>query len=746
MLVAAIVSAAALVAALRGREVESSSDSAGTRVRSGAVAAIGDARAPSPSAAAAARRRRSPPADATTTSPEPTEARCVVRVRVTAAADGAPVRGVEVVIGDANFPWPDATTDASGAVTLSDVDAGTAHVFARKRGFVAASQRVTARTDAEVEVDLELELGAVVDVLVLDALTQAPVVGATVALESETGDLHDVVGTAEGGRGISPGLVPSDTVMLAAAEADGYLRAVEPFRAGPAGDAAIPVVVRLHPAATLTGVVRDPDGELCGSATVRLRRDGSDRVEREESVSADGAFALGGLFPGRTYSVTAAALGWSESAPVRVAAWPGVAESVDLALRPETTVIVMTVDDDARPLGDVHLDVDNHGSVSTSRSRGSVRRLQVEPGRCRVLAQAEHRVPATAERDLAVGETWELTLLLSSGASIAGMVTDTDGKPVEDALLLAPVPVDAATRAAGTDESGRFALHGVAPGAHDLRVSAGIDFDAAVVCAVAPSEGVRVVLPRRGRLRMRMEFDGTAPNLVQVDGTDASGGRISVQNSLRNDGRFDTAWPHDAGGMVVVSAPGFAPTTRTVSVPHGAVADLGVVRLARGATVTGTLRHAGGRRAGYIGLHASQQAAPGRFVTATTDDDGAFVLRGLLPGRAVVVAYPDDGPAVTYDVEVGSGGPLDLALPAVGVLWVRVVGADGGPEVGVPVSVLGSDGRPLTAEWARAATDDAGGAALRFSAGRARIDVGGRAQRDVDVRPGDLTILRVDLR
>lgn len=746
---ASVVAVAALVAALRACAGEEPAGPVGVRTGTAGSPASAAGAAPSHALQKVPRRRARTVADHAT-SALPADAKCVVRVRVTAAADGKPVAGAWVMVDDAGDTWPETATDASGTATFLHVTPGDGSVVARARGFVEASKNVTARADGEAQVELHLDPGAVVEVRVLDADTGAPVGGAEVDLASETGLAGDVVETDDDGRAV--GLVSPECPLVASVTAAGYLRAGELVRSGPLDGTAVALVVRLVPAATLAGVVRTPDGEpLAESAAVRVSREGSPGVERIAESGEGGTYRVEGLVPGRAYVVTASAGRWSESEPVRVSATPDRrAMRADLVLRPATTVVVRTVDDDGEPLGGVTVEVESRDGNASASGDSAEQRFKVEPGPCRVRVKALDRVPARAERDVKAGETWDVTLPLSVGATISGVVVDADGAPLEGVRVEVPRGEGEAPSLDTTDEAGRFSLRALASGRHDVRMEGGLDFEDVVVPAVtAPAGGLRVVLPRRGRLRMQIELadpaaDG-ADGFLEICGTGAEGRPVTGQHPLGKDGRVDVPWPHDAASAIVASAPGFAPAVRSASVPREGVCDIGPVRLVRGAAISGALRFAAGHAAAKVPLRVLQQAAPGRIVAATTAADGSFQIAGLLPGSAVIEAVPDDWPHGRYDVEVGSGEPLDLALPALGTLWVRVTAPDGGPEVGVEVAALGIDGKPYPSPWAQATTDDQGGAILRLGPGRVRIDVAGRVQTHADVRGDDMTVVHVRL-
>lgn len=673
------------------------------------------------------------------------QGRCTVRVRITSATTGEPVEGAWVMVEDADDLWPEAFADARGTATFDRVTEGDGVVVVRIQGFLRASQPVAARPDTPAQVDVALVPGGVVEVRVLDAATNAPVAGADVRVESATGFAVDYVAT--GGDGAAIALVSPDAAMSVRVEADGYLPAAEPVWSGSAGVTPVVLTMRLARTARLEGTVRTPDGAPPrGAARIRLRRDGAAADEQETESDAEGEYEMLRLHPGRTYRAIASADGWGESEPVRVSpSADGRAVRADLVLRPATTVVVRIVDDDGAPIGGTTVVVESRDATASSGTESSaVRSVSVGPGPCVVRATAAARLAATASRDLAAGETWDVTLVLSRGAEISGTVTDAEGVPIQDASFdwdrEDGDPIDARS----TDATGRFTLRGLRPGPRSLTVRRLPEFETLVLDAVpAPSSGVRIALRRRGRLRMRIARpDGPQP--VEADLFGLRDGRTPhvFEHQIPADGVLDLPWPPDADSVVVAAA-GCAPVTRSVSVPLESVVDLGTISVSRGAAVAGRLAFPAGHAAKYVRICVRRSGAREPFVTTATAEDGTFHLHGLLPGTVVIEAQPDDWPHATYEVMSGAERPVELVLPAVGVLWVRVTAPDGDPQPGVHVVALDAEGHPLRADWARETTDDAGVAMLRLPVGLAHVEVSGRVRASSVVRAEDIVVLTV---
>lgn len=703
------------------------------------------ARPASSRAAPKRRARAAAPVEPTAPSAPAPQGRCTVRVRVTSATTGEPVEGAWVRVEDASDSWPEALADARGTATFDCVTEGDGAVVVRVQGFLEASQPVATRPETPAQVDVALEPGSVVEVRVLDAATHAPVAGAEVRVESATGLADDYVSTGDDGAAIA--LVSPNAAMSVNVEADGYLPAAEPVWSGPAGVTPVVLTVRLARTARLEGTVRTPDGAPPGGAArIRLRRDGATADEQETESDAEGEYEMLRLHPGRTYLAVAGADGWSESEPVRVTApADGRAVRADLVLRPATTVVVRVVDDDGAPVGGTTVVIASRDATASSSAESSAARsVSVEPGPCVVRATAAARLAATASRDLSAGETWDVTLVLSRGAEISGTVTDAEGAPIQDASFDWDREDGDPLDARPTDATGRFALRGLRPGPRSLTVGRLPEFETLVLDAIpAPSSGVRIVLRRLGRLRMRIErTDGPLPVETDLFGL-RDGRRPHVfEHRIPADGALDIPWPPDAHGVVVAAA-GCARVTRPVSVPLASVVDLGTISVSRSAAVAGRVAYPAGHAAKHVGIRARQSGAGEPFVTTSTAEDGTFHLHGLRPGTVVVEAQPDDWPHATYEVMSGAERPVELVLPAVGVLWVRVTAPDGGPQPGVQVAALDAEGRPLSADWARETTDDRGGAMLRLRAGLARVEVAGRVRASSVVRAEDLVVLTV---
>jgi hypothetical protein len=166
---------------------------------------------------------------------------------------------------------------------------------------------------------------------VVDDLTGLPVSHATVTLESLCG-LHGTSGraqedhfiqqtTTDGDGAFAFPKIPAMSVSLIARR-DDYVQVWESRRE--ANDNTIdmriigpetgPVILRIAPGASISGIVRNQDGSVANDAWITLECfrtwDGWPRLEYRNTykTNPDGSYTLGPLFPGRYYVVAAPSL------------------------------------------------------------------------------------------------------------------------------------------------------------------------------------------------------------------------------------------------------------------------------------------------------------------------------------------------------------------------------------------------------------------------------------------------------
>jgi protocatechuate 3,4-dioxygenase beta subunit len=389
---------------------------------------------------------------------------------------GTPVEGASV-----STRWDDpsdayASTDATGAYTLT-VIAGTYHVSASKSGYADSNvQTVTVPPDA-TGIDLTFpETYTISGVVrdqdgnpVPDAFVYGGVaVGTTAAdgsytIAQESGE-HYVSASKTGYQSPYSVLVPlppaASTVDLLLLEEDG----------------------------TIHGQIVDDQGTPLAGAFVWADNavcDGGDST----LTAGDGTYSLS--VPSGVYQVSASMDGHVPAAPEEVSVPSGLpGAQVDLVLERATHFIRGTVRDGAgQPLADASVDaVSCEASYSAQTDATGTYTLQVGSGTYSVYASKWHY---TGGDDQVVSvppdaNGIDFTLTALTFYTITGRVTDSQGQPVEDAIVATSPNQDPTDATSWTDADGRYELEVLAGTYHITAGKQGYTQSAVQVVTVPP--------------------------------------------------------------------------------------------------------------------------------------------------------------------------------------------------------------------------------------------------------------------
>ena len=489
----------------------------------------------------------------------------------------------------------------------------------------ALDARPLALVTAEAELDPSAPQGAI-EGRVVNWGNGEPVAGAEVSLALDDGAATTVTTGADGGFRFAP--ARAGRVTLASITASGYLPFAPEWGHSPIELWARPgvrvrdVVVYLTPAIDYTGVVLSAAGEPVAGAEVRL-----------------------------------------------IDLPAGEQEIVSIRDRYRT---------DAR--GEFSFHAPDFALLEARASGHGTGRARLDGG-----AQTSHRLtirlgPAAAEERL-------------GSAQLAGVVVDAAGEPVSGALVRAEplrrpppaLPIDpdlvAAARAV-TGEDGRFALAGLDPATYRVEARTGehAPARAEVTLAAGAREEVRLALSAGAVLAGQVTGAGGEPvpafTVVVSRAEGLAAHLAAVRTVVDREGRFaiDGLAPGDY--QVQATAHGHAPSGRVsgeAAVPPARPAPITLV-LPAGGTLTGHVRTSGGaplenaRVSVEGGLGEATSPVP-FAASAVTGADGAFVLRGLAPGRrSVVVGAYDHHPTIIGGLVVEEGaslGPLEIELTPV---------------------------------------------------------------------------------
>lgn len=455
------------------------------------------------------------------------------------------------------------------------------------------------------------------------------------------------------------------------------------------------------PPAILEGSVRDAQGRAVPDAIVAARSMQSDSTDAPLTARTDakGAFRFV-LKDSGPYTVRADAQGWAGATLERIR--PGVPLSVTLS---KGAAIQGVVRDGStgQPVPEARVEARDSKAIALpwEPDVGSSFTITDDQGRYRVLGlsgslhavSASARGYGTARKNEARPNSSGLDLYLFPGASVAGVVRGTDGKPVQGAIVRAEFESFGASapRSDVTRAGGRFEIAGLQPGPYRLvvrhrdfapAVSAKLlaDAGADLGADMALEEGVRVT----GRLT---NFDGeSVPGRVSVAELKGEpvprllGDLLRAESGL--DGRFRLGPVPRGDHALAVAAPGYSSkrVDARVETP-GAEADLGDILLEPGLAIRGLVRDRGGAGISGARLSAFPTRSSGPVIMAVegrSESDGSFAVSGLSPGSYRLTVRASGYGEATRPFEAGAD-KAEIVLTPAGAVTGQVVDDEGRP-------------------------------------------------------------------
>jgi hypothetical protein len=602
---------------------------------------------PSPPAAEAAprptRRAAVPPSvvaeateEATAEDEAPPPLRTVrVAVHVVEQGTERPIDGAVVTFGPrrgADEEMRQARTDSAGVARSEfETRADNLQLLVRAPRFVVHGWLGESVEDDAVESTVELRPAETFEGVVLDALTGAPIAGATVSaseFKEEQGgwgrlpdeDLFDGLTAADGTFRVD---APTDADTNVSAVAPGYAREGTIRRAGDAAR----VELRLPPAGTVRGVVRDTEGKPVPSfGVVAVTADEGDGLVDRAETGADGRFELWGVALGRSYDVWAETYDYERGATnvVRGLRLTRDAPSavVELTLQPAVRLeLRVRLSDGAAAPGMVVVDARRRGPSGETDEDGRVAFANVQPGRVEIRVVPKNALPRDVVLDVRPGAPSAQEIVVEPGLAVAGVVVDDLGAPIENArVTVLQTSKDGAEvdHSFETDALGVFRLMGLERGPCWLAATSG-DHEAVYrIESAAPASNVRIVLRRGGRVTLRLRPPGAVTQAHGHVRWRSHGGAAEHSVSFGNhDVPVVLRQQLPPGGWTAsIRVTGFAEVERSFDVAIASDATLDVL-LDEGATLSGRVQDVAG--APIMNAEVSW-----RSFGASTDGDGRF--------------------------------------------------------------------------------------------------------------------------
>ena len=368
--------------------------------------------------------------------------------------------------GDADAEVATASAASDGTFRFEDVPApATYRLEAHKDGFARESRLVTLQP-AEERQGIELLLregdGAIEGVVVGPG---GPLGGVSVSATDGAVDVTTTsLTTDQVGTFALRDLVTPGTYTLTF-HRDGFRDEVRSVNLTEGQQLSGLSVALTGGAGTLSGLVREAGGTALGGVTVTASNGQVEVSTTTLSVGEIGRYTLVGLPAPSTYTVTFSHPGYvvqSRAADIDPLRNPAV-DGIDASLVVATATITGTVSDQNGPASGVKVTVSDgltsYTSVSADQPPGSYRVGDLRPGTYTVTFSRPGSSEQTFLANLAPAETRVVDVTMEVRASIAGLVTDSLGRPMQGAevrLYLAVQFPNTPLRRIVTGSDGRY--------------------------------------------------------------------------------------------------------------------------------------------------------------------------------------------------------------------------------------------------------------------------------------------------
>ena len=661
-----------------------------------------------------------------------TQPTIVVRGTVRDSKSQQPIGGTDVALARGTFftnrPADSALADVKGNFTLTHVAPGSYRILASRPGYDFSPVTLSVAAGGKPAAAIAGTRQGRVSGVVMNEKKE-PVGGAHLSVHAVSRrDMFSgppMMMTAPGvGRITAPDgtfrmYVTTDSDLEIAAQKKGFPTARSSALKLEPGELKTGVLLTIPAGISVSGTVTDRDGKPVAGVTVtpmesrqsfpgqnmivgRPGQSGDDALIR---TSETGAFAL--LLKEGRYNIRFRADGFAAKT-VRAYEVNARATPLEVVLDPGAE-LSGRVTRDGVGLADVRVGVFGEGisEQTTTEADGSFRLSNLTPGDMMLNAakldefiQHHQRVRAPAH---------DITIEVPAGGRVTGRVVDKETKqPVttfEAGLsgerggggfrFVGPPQ----TRPFTTDD-GTFVLENVPVGPTTLIVNA-VGYTAANIANVNVEVGktaeVEVALERGVTVTGRVTdpsgsaLAGVSVRLAPPQSRGPMGGRMSMPVMTDANGEYSLESLPAGEQTLLFARSGYVALPKKVELSGRKVqVD---AQLSTGISVRGVVLNASGAPVAEAHVMASSPSAGPSGASTRTDQNGAFEMEALAPGRYTFRAQKEGyAPAQVQDIDVASGAPVRLVLESGGVIFGRVSGLAPDELTQASVSASGAGG------------------------------------------------------
>jgi protocatechuate 3,4-dioxygenase beta subunit len=434
----------------------------------------------------------------------------------------------------------------------------------------------------------------------------------------------------------------------------------------------------------------------------------------DSSSSADGTFQIDDVPPG-TWSVTVEADGYERARVSGVTVREGeTTADVQVKVTRGRVLAGRTMDAlTGQPVPGVSVTGSNASgggpgggaaAFALTDADGRFELAGLALGTYRLQTQHPDYAEASQIVDLAQPAT-NTEIRLSSGGTLAGLVTSESGAPLPGATVSLRSGAGGGPFGGGgpgattvTDEAGAFHFDRLTAGRYTVNGTLGARASAPLDVALAAGESrsdLRIALG--GGTTLRGQVSGLGSDLrgtVNVAATGPNSYFAGVRPTV--DGAFSLSGVPAGSIHLRATAGSLSTGTRSastdVAIADGQTEAEADIVFTAGDTLSGTITRGGEPESGVTVTVAP--AGQGPTGAARTDATGSYTVSGLRDGDYTVMASPSRGAARRQSVTISGDQTLDFSLPLSAIGGVVVEAGSGLPLAGADVSVDSGDVGP----------------------------------------------------